>query len=196
MPSSKPSTRPPFPDALKAWRDFLKGRDLSTDLLWVFDENLCFEQDPAVPAGFKLGFQIAFTPPPPDSERLAYEHFLEFDAPIVFYRIGSHRDKSVCVLLSDPWFHDKTDAEGYYWPVSDWALGFRPGVATQLEEIVDATRWKNRTVRQRPLHDLDFCMDLRGVHEILAHGRVLSTYEHYALKLLHLWRQIFEAHHR
>jgi hypothetical protein len=45
-------------------------------------------------------------------------------------------------------------------------------------------------VKNRPLHDLDFCMPLRAVHEVLAHGRVLTTYEHYALRFLHAWRRI------
>jgi len=196
MSKAKPITRPPFPDALKAWKDFLTQRGLQTELLWVFDENLCFERDPAAPGGFRLGFQTVFTPPPPESERLTYEHFLEFDAPMVFYRMGSCRAQSVCVLLSDPWFRDKTEADGYSWPLSEWAVAFRPGAATPVEEITDETRWKNRIVRERSLHELDFCLDLRGVHEMLAHGRVLSTYERYALKLLHLWRQIFEGHHR
>ena len=48
-------------------------------------------------------------------------------------------------------------------------------------------RWKQRILRDRPLHDLDFSMSLRSVHEILAHGRVLTAYEHYALKFLHGW---------
>jgi len=196
MSKSRPSTKPPFPEALRAWKESLNQHKLPAELLWVFDENLCFEQEPAAPGGFKLGFQTSFTPPPPEAERLAYEHFLEFDTPIVFYRMGSWRDKSVCVLLSDAWFWDKREAAGYYWPRPDWALAFRPGEPVPIEEILDENRWKNRTVRQRPLHDLDFCMDLRGIHEILAHGRVLSTYEHYALRLLHLWRQIFEPHHQ
>lgn len=195
MSKPQPKVRPPFQDALQAWKEFLKQRNLPTELLWVFDENLCFERDEAGPGGFKLGIQITLTPPPPEAERLAYEHFLEFETPIVFYRIGSCGGRSVCVVLSDAWFQAKTEAAGYYWPRSDWALAFRPGEAVTVEEITDENRWRSRIVRDRPLHDLDFCLDLRGVHEMLAHGRVLSTYEHYALRLLHLWRQIFEKRH-
>ena len=33
-------------------------------------------------------------------------------------------------------------------------------------------------------------MTLRAVHETLAHGRVLTAYEHYALKLLDAWRRL------
>jgi hypothetical protein len=36
-------------------------------------------------------------------------------------------------------------------------------------------------------------MTLRAVHETLAHGRVLSAYEHYALKLLHAWKRLIKA---
>ncbi len=196
MSKSQPKVRPPFKDALQAWKEFLKQRNLPTELIWVFDENLCFEKDPATPRGFKLGFQTTLTPPPPEAERLAYEHFLEFETPIVFYRIGSCRGQSVCVVLADAWFQAKTEAAGYYWPRPEWALAFRPGETIPVEEITEQNRWQNRILRERPLHDLDFCLDLRGVHEMLAHGRVLSTYEHYALKLLHLWRQIFEKHHQ
>jgi hypothetical protein len=35
-------------------------------------------------------------------------------------------------------------------------------------------------------------MSLRAVHEMLAHGRVLTSYEHYALKLLGAWRRLVE----
>jgi len=48
-------------------------------------------------------------------------------------------------------------------------------------------------LRDRPLHDLDFCMTLRAIHETLAHGRVLTAYERYALKLLSSWRHIFAS---
>ncbi len=190
---SKPEniSRPPFAEALNAWKQFLQQRKLPADLLWVFDENLCFERDPARPSGFRLGFQTTFTPPPPEAEQVAYDYFTEFHAPIVFYRLGSSQARSVCVLLCDPWFKRKTETEGF-WPQQPWGVLFRPGDAVEVEEIADRGRWANRIVRERPLHDLDFTMELRGVHEILAHGRVLTTYEHYALRLLHLWRQVFE----
>jgi hypothetical protein len=36
-------------------------------------------------------------------------------------------------------------------------------------------------------------MTLRAIHETLAHGRVLTAYERYALKLLSSWRRIFAS---
>jgi hypothetical protein len=187
-------TRPPFDEALKAWKTLLTERGLPADLVWVFDENLCFESGPASPAGFRLGFQTALTPPPPDAERIAYEYFSEFDARLVFYRIGSSVGKSVCLVLCDEWFETKTPADGFV-RRDEWLISFRPGAGEVVEEIKDEQRWKNRLLRNRPLHDLDFCMTLRAVHETLAHGRVLSTYEHSALKLLHLWRRVFGRSH-
>ena len=71
----------------------------------------------------------------------------------------------------------------------EWRMAFRTGGPEGIEEITDRARWENRIVRDRPLHDLDFCMSLRAVHETLAHGRVLSAYERYALKLTHVWRK-------
>ena len=186
-------TRPNYQEALNAWKALLTERGLPMELLWVFDENLCFESAPASAGGFRLGFQTAFTPPPSEAERLAYEYFSEFDAPLVFYRLGSSRGKSVCVLLCDEWFRTKAESDGFV-RRDEWLISFRPGGQGEVEEIKDEGRWKSRILRHRPLHDLDFCMTLRAVHETLAHGRVLSTYEHSALKFLHLWRRIFGQH--
>jgi hypothetical protein len=181
-------SRPTFLDARDAWRSLLRQRGLPTDFIWIFDENLCFERNPASASGFRLGFQLVHTPPPPDAEQIAYYHFAEFDAPLVFYRLGTRRGQSVCVLLCDAWFAAKQEADGYV-RRDDWKILFRPGPAEEIEEIEDKARWSNRLLRDRPLHDLDFCMSLRAIHETLAHGRVLTAYEHYALKLLHVWRR-------
>jgi hypothetical protein len=181
-------TRPPFDEALAAWKALLSQRGFPTELLWLFDENLVFEIAPASPGATRLAFQTRFTPVPPNAEQLAYDYFSEFDARLVFYRAGSFQGKSVCLLLCDEWFETKREADGYS-RRDEWLLAFRPGAAEELEEITDPQRWKNRLVRNRPLHDLDFCMTLRAVHETLAHGRVLSGYEHYALRFLHLWHR-------
>lgn len=182
-------TRPSFEDANTAWKALLSRRGFPTDLVWVFDENLCFEKDPSGVAGFKLGFQTSFTPPPSGAEGIAYEYFSDFDTRLVFYRIGSCRGRSLCLMLCDEWFETRKEGDGFK-RRDDWLMLFYPGAQAEIEEIKDEQRWKNRVLRNRPLHDLDFCMTLRAVHESLAHGRVLSTYEHFALKLLHLWRQI------
>jgi len=182
-------TRPSFEEALKAWRTLLSARGFPSDLLWIFDENLCFEKDSASPGGFRLGIQTAFTPPPPEAEQIAYDHFSEFDMPVVWYRLGSCRGKSVCVLLCDQWFQNKTEAEGFV-KRPEWLMMFRPGALQEIEEVNDKQRWDKRVLRDRSLHELDFCMSLRAVHEMLAHGRVLTAYEHYALRLLHVWRHL------
>jgi hypothetical protein len=193
MSQKPPFTRPPFEEALRAWKGFLKERSQPDELIWLFGENLCFETDPGKPGGFRLAYQTALTPVPANAERIAYEYFSELTAPLVFYRLGSTGAKSVCLLLCDHWFDGKGEAQGL-WPRAEWGIAFRPGAGEQLEAISDAQRWKSRLLRDRPIHDLDFCMDLRAVHEILAHGRVLTTYEHYALRLLHIWRRIFDEH--
>ena len=182
-------TRPSFEEGLKAWRSLLSARGFPSELLWVFDENLCFEKDPAAPGGFRLGFQTAFTPPPAEAEQIAYEHFSDFDAPVVWYRLGSSQGRSVCILLCDQWFQDKTEAEGFV-KRPEWRMMFQPGPPQEIENIKDRQRWEKRVVRDRSLHELDFCMTLRAIHEMLAHGRVLTAYERYALKLLHVWRHL------
>ncbi len=194
MANTSSYTRPSFDEALSTWKACLAQRGLPTELTWIFDENLCFEPDPASPGGFRLGFQTAFTPPPPDAEQIAYDYFSEFDAPLVFYRLGSSGGKSVCVLLCDEWFKSRSEADGFL-RREEWRLAFRPGTAEEVEQITDRQRWTGRILRQRPLHDLDFCMTLRAVHETLAHGRVLTTYEHYALKLLHIWKRLLGHQH-
>jgi hypothetical protein len=188
MEAKREYTRPAFETVLHAWKGLLQERALPPDLLWVFEENLCFEPDPARPEGFRLGFQTTFTPPPLNAESVAYDYFSEFDAPLVFYRLGSAGGKSVCIMLCDPWFAGRRERDGFV-QRPDWLIAFRPGEAVEVEEIKDKGRWKHRLVRNRPLHDLDFSMTLQAVHECLAHGRVLSTYERYALKLLHIWHR-------
>jgi hypothetical protein len=186
MPNSPAYTRPPFEEALQAWQALLRQHGFANELLWIFEENLCFEPDSAQPRGFRLGFQTAFTPPPSQAERIAYEHFAETDARLVFYRAGECRGKSVCLVLCDPWFENKSEPDGYL-RRDRWLMSFRPGTRESIEEIADRQRWEKRLIRDRPLHELDFCMTLRAVHETLAHGRVLSAYERYALKFLHAW---------
>jgi hypothetical protein len=194
MQNKTQHTRPPFNQALASWVKLLDESGMPSNLIWVFDENLCFEKDPANTTGFKLGFQTVFTPPPADAEQIAYDHFIEFDAPLVWYRLGSCGNNSVCLLLCDPWFQGKTEAEGYI-NRPEWNMLFRAGARQDLEEVKDRQRWENRLLRDRPLHDLDFSMTLRAVHETLAHGRVLTAYERYALKLLHVWRHWLGDHH-
>ena len=189
MANPTPYTRPAFEEALRAWKTCLSQRSLPTEVTWVFDENLCFETDPSKPGGFRLGFQTEFSPPPPEAGQIAYDYFCEFEAPLVFYRVGSSGGKSVCLLLCDDWFAPKGETEGFL-RRDEWRVAFRPGPAEEIEHITDRGRWERRLLRQRPLHDLDFCMTLRAVHEALAHGRVLTSYEHYALRLLHLWKRL------
>src|SRR5512142_1217640 len=95
-------------------------------------------------------------------------------------------------MLCDPWFESRRERDGFV-ARDEWLISFYPGGAAEVEEVADEERWKQRMVRDRPLHDLDFCMTLRAVHEILAHGRVLTTYEHYALRLLGAWRRFVHA---
>jgi hypothetical protein len=182
-------TRPTFDECVAAWKSALSQRGLPDELLWIFDENLCFEPDPRAPDRFKLGFQTRFTPPPPGAEQIAFEHFSEFGVPIVFYRLGSWNEQSVCLLLCDEWFRSKTETDGYL-PRQNWLMSFRPGGSEPIEEITSPERRRQRIVRNRPVHDLDFCMTLRAIHEILAHGRVLTSYEHYALRFLHALRRL------
>jgi len=189
MESTRLYQRPPYEDALAAWKALLAKRGLSTDLVWILEENLCFEKDPGTPAGVKLGFQTRFTPHPDDAPKVTYHHFAELDAPLVFYRLGDHAGRSICLLLCDPWFEPKGGAEGYV-RRDEWLVSFFPGGQEQVEEVTDAKRWQERVVRGRPLSAVDFCMTLAALREFKAHGRVLTPDERFGLKILRSLRRI------
>jgi hypothetical protein len=183
METRRQHHRPPYEDALSAWKGLLKERGFSTDLLWILEENLCFEKDPNDLAGVTLGFQTQFTPQPADAAKVTYHHFAEMDARLAFYRLGENRGKSICIQLCDPWLEPKSESEGYI-RRDDWLISFYPGSNEQIEEITDPKRWRERVIRGRPLSAVDFCMTLAALRELKAHGRVLSPDERFGLKIL------------
>ena len=183
MESTRRHQRPPFEDALAAWKGLLTQNGLSTNLLWILEENLCFEKDPGTPAGVKLGFQTRFAAHPPDAAKVIYHHFAEMDARLVFYRLGANAGRSVCLLLCDAWFEPKAESEGYI-RRDDWLISFFPGPREEVEEVTDEKRWHKRVVRGRPLSAVDFCMTLAALRELKAHGRVLTPDERFGLKIL------------
>ena len=183
MENTRRYQRPPFEDALVAWKALLTKRGHSTDLVWILEENLCFEKDPGSPAGVKLGFQTRFTTHPADAAKVTYHHFAELDARVVFYRLGDNANRSICILLCDPWFEPKAEVDGYV-RLDEWLVSFFPGGKEQVEEVTDAKRWQERVVRGRPLSAVDFCMTLSALRELKAHGRVLNPDERFGLKIL------------
>ena len=186
-----PFTRPTLDEALAAWKKILAERRFATDITWIFEENLCFERLHIEPGGFHFGFQTQFTPPPDDALEIAFDHFAETGARMVFYRLGDVPEKSICILLCDPWFEDKSDADGYL-RRDDWKLSFYPGETDGIEEITDLTRWLRRVKRDRALHDFDFCIPLATVEEIRTYGRPLAPYERFAESLLNRLRRILK----
>ena len=183
MDTSRNYQRPPFEDALVAWKALLTHRGVPTDLVWILEENLCFEKDWGTPARVKLGFQTHFTPYAPDAAKFTYHHFAELDARLVFYRLGTNGGRSICLLLCDPWFEPKKETDGYV-RRDDWLISFYPGLNEEIEEITDERRWQERVVRGRPLSAVDFCMTLAALRELKAHGRVLTPDERFGLKIL------------
>ena len=188
--SSTVITRPNLADALAAWEKMLADRGLATKLLWIFEENLCFEKKSEVPGGIHIGFQTRFSPVPQESLDIAYEHFCEADTRIVFYRLGENQGRSVCILLADSWFDDKKESDGFILR-NEWGIAFHPGQKIEIEEVTDMRRWIRRLRRERPLHDVDFCMTLAAVDELQIHGRVLTPGERYSEAMLGKLRRIF-----
>lgn len=184
-----PFTRPILEEALAAWKQLLAERGYATDIIWIFEENLCFEKSDAKLGGFHFGFQTKFTPPADDALDIAFDHFSETGVRLVFYRLGDVPGKSICILLCDPWFENKNEAEGYL-RRDDWKMSFRPGPADTIEQITDLTRWLRRVKHNRALHDFDFCMALTTVDEIKIYGRPLAPYERFAETILNRLRRV------
>ena len=183
MKSEVPFTRPSLAEALNAWKKLLAKRCFATDIIWIFAENLCVEKSHAGQGGFHFGFQTRFTPPPGDALDIAFEHFGETNAPIVFYRLGGRPGKSVCMLLCDSWFANRREADGFF-SRDEWRVLFYPGQKDEIEEVTDLTRWLRRVKRGRAFHDLDFCMAMEAIDEIKIYGRVLVPYERLAAAML------------
>lgn len=181
--------RPSLTEAQAAWQECLIRHELPAEPLWIFTENLCIESSRSAPGSFHFGFQTKFTPPDADALEIAYDHFSETPARIVFYRLGSVSKKSVCILLCDPWFEEKTLRDGFE-RRDDWKISFHPGHAGEIEEVTDLTRWVRRVKRDRAFHDFDFGMALETVDEIRFHGRPLQPYERMAQKMLGRLRRI------
>lgn len=182
-------TRPALDEAMSAWQSCLAQHSLPTETQWIFAENLCLERSPAVAGSFRLGFQTKFTPPDDDSLDIAYDLFCDTAGRIVFYRLGTASRKSVCMLLCDPWFEEKSAADGYE-RRDDWKISFRPGHPGDIEEITDLKRWVRRVRHDRAFHDFDFGMALETIDEIRFNGRPLLPYERMAQKMLRRLRRM------
>jgi hypothetical protein len=169
--------RPALDEAIESWKKILASRNFPTDLIWLFEENLCFEKSQSPQGGWQISFQTQFTPPPDDALDIAYDSFTPTDARIIFYRLGNCRGKSVCVLLCDPWFEGQSEM---YLHDDEWKISFHPGLDDEIQEITDLARWQHRLKHSRAFHDLDFCMSLATIDEIRNYGRTLEPYERFA----------------
>ena len=187
--SDKQMTRPNLREALAAWQESLAARKLPAETLWIFSENLCFEPSRVTPGSLRVGFQTRFTPPADDALEIAYDQFAETGARMVFYRLGSCARGSVCLLLCDPWFDPRDERDGFT-RRDDWGISFFTGVAGDVEEITDLTRWLRRVKRNYAFRDFDFAMSLATIDEIKIHGRTLQPYERFADTMLNRLRRM------
>ena len=189
MESEATFVRPTLADALAEWKKILAEHNFSTELLWIFEENLCIERQKSAAGGFHFGFQTKFTPVPEEALEMAFDQFSETPARIVFYRLGSCPGQSVCLLLCDPWFETKKEADGFL-RRDEWKISFHPGQHDQVEEVTDLSRWLRRVKRDRAFHDLDFCISLATLEEIRIYGRPLMHYERFADRMMNRLRRI------
>jgi hypothetical protein len=191
MKSDAQFKRPSLEEAVKDWKKLLAERGFATDIIWIFAENLCVEKSRAEPGGFHFGFQTRFTPPSADALDIAFDHFGETDAPIVFYRLGGRPGKSVCMLLCDSWFENRRADDGFL-RRDEWRVLFYPGQKDEIEEVTDLTRWLRRVKRGRAFHDLDFGMTLEAIDEMKIYGRALAPYERFAAVMLNRLRRFLK----
>ena len=188
MQDTQKYQRPPFEEAIKEWQRILTVSDLPTECEWILDENLVFEKDAAAASGVRLSFQTQFTVRPADVAPATYDFFTDFESRLVFYRLGTAGGKSVCLLLCDPVFETRGEADGFV-RRDEWLISFHPGSKNAIEEITDAQRWKNRLVSGRPLMDVDFCMPLVVLRELEVHGRALTPPERFGVKVVDAWQR-------
>jgi hypothetical protein len=188
MSDAQKYQRPAFDEALKEWNKVLTGCGHPTECEWILDENLVFERDPKSASTVKVAYQTAFSVRPDDLAQVTYDFFTDYDARMVFFRLGSSRGKSICLLLCDPVFETRGPDDGFL-RRDDWLISFHPGDSTEVEEVTDAQRYKNRLVSGRPLSDVDFCMPLAAIRELEAHGRVLTPYERFGVKMIDAWQR-------
>lgn len=188
MQNAQKYQRPRFDEAIKEWQRILNVSGLPMACEWILDENLVFEKDPQAPAGVRLGFQTQFTLRPADLAQATYDFFSDFEARLVFYRIGTAGGKSICLILCDPVFETRGEKEGFV-RRDEWLISFHPGPATDIEEITDAQRWKNRVISGRPLMDVDFCMPSVVLREQEVHGRPLEPGERFGVKVVEAWQR-------
>jgi len=180
--------RPTLEEALTAWKQLLAQRGFSTNLLWLFEENLCLEKSRLAQSRVHFAFQTRFTPPPADALDIAYDYFSGTKARLVFYRAGVCRGQSLCILLCDSWFDGKGESEGYLHR-DEWHMSFHPALNEEIEEVTDLSRWLRRAKHSRSFHDLDFCMTLATIEEIRTYGRPLAPYERFAQTMLNRLRR-------
>jgi hypothetical protein len=182
-------SRPTLSAALETWKKTLAERGHATNVIWIFEENLCIERSRLDKGGFHFGFQTKFSAIPDDALEIAYDQFCLTDAPIVFYRLGGVPRHSICMLLCDPWFEGRGESEGFI-PHDESRLSFHPGQDDHIEEVTDLTRWLRRVRRDRNLHPLDFGMSLATIDEIILYGRPLMPYERFTSRMVGRLRQI------
>lgn len=181
--------RPPLADALAAWQESLARRKLPTQCRWIFAENLCVEPAGGAPGSYRVSFQTRFMAPAEDALEIAYDVFGGTEARMVFYRLGSSRGGSVCMLLGDPWFEGKGAGDGFE-RRDDWGISFFTGTTGEIEEITDLSRWLRRLQGGRAVQDFDFAMSLATIDELKIHGRVLMPGERFAESMLNRLRRL------
>lgn len=187
--NNNPITRPTLIEALSAWQECLAQHQLPTQTLWIFAENICIEPSRATPGSFRLGFQTKFTPPSDDALEIAYDLFGETQERMVFYRLGSSPRGSICILLCDRWFEEKSAHEGFE-RHDNWGISFYPGHNGEIDEVTELSRWLRRVKNDRAFHDFDFAMSLATIDEVKIHGRPLLPYERFAETMLNRLRRV------
>ena len=148
--------RPDFDIALTHWGDLIRQRELSSNIIWVFRENL-FNAEEEQTQDLKLIFETKINPVTLDDVRLVYNQAKSYAGPIVFWMLVGTQDFSLCTLLGDT----LSTCDDIF--VDEWNLYFfTKEFYLSFEEVTRPAKWAEAKRHERNhLSELDyvFCLN-------------------------------------
>lgn len=148
--------RPHFDVARAFWHVLLQERGYSSNLKWVFRENLYHTRHNDT-SNFRLVFETQIHPVTLDDVRLVYDSVRPKGHPIVFASLVSTKEFTLCTLLGDEF---GTSDDVY---VKEWDLYFcAQDEYLSFEEVTTSEQWTRGKAREwKHISGLDyvFCLN-------------------------------------
>ena len=178
MESETKFSRPPVTEALAAWK-------ISAERGFATGHHLDFRGEPLRGMAAHRAGRFPLRLPDPvhaaavDALDIAFDHFSETGARLVFYRLGDGPGIPSAFCCATRGLKTKA-MPMVFSAATNGKCPFIPATTDAIEEVTDLTRWLRRVKRDRAFHDLDFCMALATIDEIKIYGRPLLPYERFA----------------